>query len=44
MDFSKIDLNLTLFDEKMISNYLLLLPEIDDNGYINKKNLHVIML
>ena len=39
MDFSNTDLNLTSFDKKMVSNYLLLFPEIDENGFdINKEN------
>ena len=32
MDFSITDLNLTSFYEKMISNYPLLLPEIEENS------------
>ena len=42
MDFHKVEINLSMtdtelqpFDENCISNYLLLLPELDKDGYIN---------
>ena len=38
MDFSKTDLDLTEFDVKQISNFLLLLPELSLDGYIKIQN------